>query len=279
MCQNPKSPVMVFRTCVQLMRVRECRACIGKRFLLLSGSRTWVDWQTFGYKRRKPPCRGQIMHKAPTTCRKEGNASCGLKKKREKVFSCQLMAARHFINICARAWRCEPLRCKSFWSCSTTYPVKKQSMGAIHKMAATLGIPLPRGPCGATSASQALLSCLSLSLEWKKPLTKENLSGSTCPFRHNADFCFHRAKISDLRELIRLASVGNLWRSSRVWRRYFGRTELISMHGVRLQSQASQCVFNPQEDFLLVKFGSRTMESWTSAAALTVVHYTCTVAN
>ena len=39
------------------------------------------------------------------------------------------------------------------------------------------------------------------------------------------------------------------------------------MHGVALQSQGSQCVFNLQEDFLFVKFDSRTMEScWTSAA-------------
>ena len=38
------------------------------------------------------------------------------------------------------------------------------------------------------------------------------------------------------------------------------------MHGVALQSQGSQCVFNLQGDFLFVKFDSRLMESWTSAA-------------
>ena len=34
-------------------------------------------------------------------------------------------------------------------------------------------------------------------LRAKKPHTNENLSGLTLPSRHNADFCFHRAKISD----------------------------------------------------------------------------------
>ena len=33
------------------------------------------------------------------------------------------------------------------------------------------------------------------------------------------------------------------------------------MDGVALQSQGSQRVFNLQEDFLFVKFDSRTMES------------------
>ena len=85
---------------------------------------------------------------------KERNACCCFKKKKkkEKVFCCQLMAARHLINICARAWRCEPLRCKRFWSCSTTYLVKKQSMGLFTKWPQPWGIPLPRWPCGATSA-------------------------------------------------------------------------------------------------------------------------------
>ena len=39
------------------------------------------------------------------------------------------------------------------------------------------------------------------------------------------------------------------------------KTELISMHGVALQSQGSQCVFKLQGDFLFVKFDSRLMES------------------
>ena len=49
-------------------------------------------------------------------------------------------------------------------------------------------------------------------LRAKKPHTNENLSGSTPPSHHNADFCFHRAKVSDkgLRELLKPASVGNL---------------------------------------------------------------------
>ena len=46
------------------------------------------------------------------------------------------------------------------------------------------------------------LGFLSL-LRAKKPRTNENLSGSTSPFRHNADYWFHMAKMSDkgLREL------------------------------------------------------------------------------
>ena len=103
----------------------------------------------------------------------------------------------------------------------------------------------------------------------KKPQTKENLSGSTPPFSSQCWFCFHRAKVSDkgLRELLKPAPVGNLWRSSGVWHRYFGeKTEPISMDGVTLQSQVSRCVFNLQEDFLFIKFDSRATESWTSAA-------------
>ena len=68
-------------------------------------------------------------------------------------------------------------------------------------------------------------------------------------------------------ELLKPAPVGNLWRLSGVWRRYFGTTELISMHGMTLRLQGSQCVINLQElDFLFVKFDSPTMESCTSAA-------------
>ena len=94
-------------------------------------------------------------------------------------------------------------------------------MGAIHKMAATLGdSPAARALRGNFSSQRSLphlakhfsLGFLFL-LRAKKPHTNENLSGSTPPSRHNADFCFHRAKVSDkgLRELLlRPASVGNL---------------------------------------------------------------------
>ena len=65
----------------------------------------------------------------------------------------------------------------------------------------------------------------------------------------------------------------------RRWRRYFGKTKLISMHGVTQRSQGSQCVFNLelQEDFFFVKFDSRTMETehqlqFPMSIALTVVH-------
>ena len=123
-------------------------------------------------------------------------------------------------------------------------------MGAIHKMAGTLGdSPTGRALRGNFSSQRSLphlakhffLGFLFL-LRAKKPHTNENLSGSTPPSRHNADFCFHRAKISDkgLRELLKPASVGNLWRSSGVWRRYIffcisEKTELTSMDGVALQ--------------------------------------------
>ena len=49
------------------------------------------------------------------------------------------------------------------------------------------------------------------------------------------------------------------------------------MDGVALQSQGSQRVFNLQEDFLFVKFDSRTAESWASAAVSAVYgSYCCT---
>ena len=84
-------------------------------------------------------------------------------------------------------------------------------MGAIHKMAATLGdSPIARALRGNFSSQRSLshlakhfsLGFLFL-LRAKKPHTNENLSGSTPPSSHNADYCFHRAKISDkgLREL------------------------------------------------------------------------------
>ena len=156
-------------------------------------------------------------------------------------------------------------------------------------MAATLGdSPTARALRGNFSSQRSLphlakrFSLGFLFLLWvNKPHTNENLSGWTPPSRHNDDFCFHRAKISDkgLRELLRPASVGNLWGSSGVWRRYFGKAELISMHGVALQSQGSQCVFNLQEDFLFVKFDSRTMESWISAAVSELLPLYTTIAS
>ena len=78
-------------------------------------------------------------------------------------------------------------------------------MGAIHKMAANLGdSPTARALRGNFSGQRSLphlakhfsLGFLFL-LRAKKPHTNENLSGLTPPSRHNAEFCFHRAKISD----------------------------------------------------------------------------------
>ena len=74
---------------------------------------------------------------------------------------------------------------------------------------------------------------------------------------------------SQVRESRRLASEGNLWRSSGIWRRFFGKTTefdarsdaTIALYG------GSQCVFNFEEDFPFVKFDSRTMESWSSISA------------
>ena len=114
----------------------------------------------------------------------------------------------------------------------------------------------------------------------RKPHTNENLSGST-PSRHNADFCFHRATISDTERSERtcLCRQPMTVEQRRHWCRYFGKTELISMHRLTQRSQGSQCVFNLQEDFFFVKFDCRTMEtkhqlqfpmSWLSPL------YTCT---
>ena len=172
-------------------------------------------------------------------------------------------------------------------------------MGAIHKMAASLGdSPTARALRGNFSSQRSLphlaenffLDFLVL-LRAKRPHTNKNLFGSTSPSRHKADFCFHRSDKS-LREPLRLASVSILWRSSGVTVRWwnFGKTELISMHGVTLRSQGSQCVFNVQEDFLFVKFDSWTMErsraqhqlklpmplALTVVVALLVVHYILT---
>ena len=94
------------------------------------------------------------------------------------------------------------------------------AMGAIHKMAATLGdSPTARALRGNFSSQRSLphlakhFSLGFLFLLWaKKPRTNKNLSGSIPPSRRNADFCFHKAKISDKgqRELLRPASVCNL---------------------------------------------------------------------
>ena len=153
-------------------------------------------------------------------------------------------------------------------------------------MAATLGIPQPREPCNFSvqRSLQHLLKHFFLGflflLRAKRHHTNQNLFGSTPPSRHNADFCFHRAKGLEkgLRESQRLASVGNLWRSNGDWRWYFGKTKLISMHGVTLQLQGSKCVFNLQEDFLFVSFDGWTMESWTPAAVSNASRsYRCTL--
>ena len=45
------------------------------------------------------------------------------------------------------------------------------------------------------------------------------------------DVLHHRWSEKGLRKPLRLASVGNLWRWGGVWRRYFGKTELILMQG------------------------------------------------
>ena len=93
-------------------------------------------------------------------------------------------------------------------------------MGAIHKMAATLGdSPTARALRGNFSSQRSLQHLAKhfslgflLLLRAKKPRTNKNLSGSIPSSRRNADFCFHKTKISDKgqRELLRPASVGNL---------------------------------------------------------------------
>ena len=78
-------------------------------------------------------------------------------------------------------------------------------MGAIHKMAATLGdSPTARAVRGNFSSQRSLphlakhfsLGFLFL-LRAKKPRTNKTLSGSIPPSRRNADFCFHKA-INDI---------------------------------------------------------------------------------
>ena len=70
-------------------------------------------------------------------------------------------------------------------------------MGAIHKMAATLGDSPTARVLRGNFASQSSLPHLAkhfflgflFLLRAKKPHTNENLSGSTPSSRHNADFC------------------------------------------------------------------------------------------
>ena len=75
-------------------------------------------------------------------------------------------------------------------------------MGAIHKIAATLGdSPCARPLRGNFSSQSSLLHLAKHSflgflflLRAKKHHANQNLFGSTTPSRHNADFCFHWAK-------------------------------------------------------------------------------------
>ena len=145
-------------------------------------------------------------------------------------------------------------------------------MGAIHKMAATLGYsPTARATRGNFSSQRGLphlakhffLGFLFL-LRAKQNHTNQHLSA-----RH--PFLITLLIFAFTGQIDRRKVWGNLWRSSVHWRRYFGKTELISMHGVTLlRSQGSQCFFNLQEDFLFVRFDSRMMKSWTSAAVSNV---------
>ena len=142
-------------------------------------------------------------------------------------------------------------------------------MGAIHKMAATLeDSPAAMalrgnfyGQPGLPHLAKHFFPGFLVLLPVKKPHTNENLSGSTPPSRHNADFCFHRATISDTERSERtcLCQQPMTVEQRRRWRRYFGKTELISMHGVTQRSQGSQCVFNLQEDFFT---SSLIVERW-----------------
>ena len=114
-------------------------------------------------------------------------------------------------------------------------------MGAIHKMAATLGDSHAAralrgsfyGQPGLPHLAKHFFPGFLVLLQEKKPLTNENLSGSTPP-RQNADSCFHRATILDTERSERtwLCRQPFVVEQRRRWRRYFGKTELISMHGV-----------------------------------------------
>ena len=75
-------------------------------------------------------------------------------------------------------------------------------MGAIHKMAATLGDSPSARPLRGNFSSQRSLPHLAkhsflgflFLLGAKKHHANQNLFGSTPPSRHNAEFCFHWAK-------------------------------------------------------------------------------------
>ena len=166
-------------------------------------------------------------------------------------------------------------------------------MGAIHKMAATLGdSPTARVLRGNFSSQRSLphlakhffLGFLFL-LRAKKPQTKENLSGSTPLFSSQCWFCFHRAKVSDkdLRELLKPASVGNLWRSSGVWRRYFGKKKRNRFRwtGSHYNRKCHGVSSTSRKTSFFVKFDSRATESWTSLISCSFrcrwLLYTCTV--
>ena len=149
-------------------------------------------------------------------------------------------------------------------------------MGAIHKMAATLG--------GDTRTARALRGTYSsqpghpnlakhfflgflFPLRAKEPNTNKNLSGSTPPSRHNADFCFHRAKLSDKR--VRTLKTGasrqpvTVERSlTQVFRN--DRTDFDARDDTTI-ARVPVCL-QPPGRLLFVKFDSPTMENWTSAA-------------
>ena len=141
-------------------------------------------------------------------------------------------------------------------------------MGAIHKMAATLGdSPAARalrgnfyGQPGLPHLAKHFFPGFLVLLPVKKPHTNENLSGSTPPSRQNADFCFHRATISDTKRSERTCLCWQPMTAEqrRRWRRYFGKTELISMHRVTQRSQVSS---TSRKTFFFVKFDGRTMET------------------
>ena len=144
-------------------------------------------------------------------------------------------------------------------------------MGAIHKMAATLGdFPTARALRGNFSSQRSsphLAKHFSLGflflLRAKKPHTNENLSGSTPPSRYNADFCFHRPKILDkgLRELLkdlRLSATCDCRAESDAG--ISEKPNWFRCTGWHCDRKRSQSVFNLQEDFLFVKFD--IVERW-----------------
>ena len=154
-------------------------------------------------------------------------------------------------------------------------------MGAIHKMAATLGnSPTARVLRGNFSSQRSLphlakhffLGFLFLLLA-KKPHTNENLSGSTPPSRHNADFAPTglRCRIKVWENSLKPASVDNLWRSSGVWRRYFGKERnWFRWTGSHYNRKCPSVSSTSRKTSFFVKFDSRTMESWTSAVVFDV---------